>query len=97
MTIHLPEDLEHYVRAKVQSGHFASEEDAITEAVRLLRLAEERATPKTETEAPPSEPTWQRVLKIMANVPDSVFDRIPTDGSAQLDHYIYGSARQPNP
>lgn len=37
MTIHLPDDLERFLRAEVHSGHFASEEDAIGEAVRLLR------------------------------------------------------------
>ena len=37
MTINLPEDLERFIRAEVHSGHFASEEDAIAEAVRLLR------------------------------------------------------------
>ena len=37
MTIHLPDDLERFLRAEVHSGHFASEEDAIVEAVRLLR------------------------------------------------------------
>jgi putative addiction module CopG family antidote len=37
MTIHLPEELERYVKSQVQSGYFASEDEAITEAVRLLR------------------------------------------------------------
>jgi putative addiction module CopG family antidote len=37
MTINLPEDLERFIRAEVHSGHFASEEEAITEAVRLLK------------------------------------------------------------
>jgi putative addiction module CopG family antidote len=37
MTVHLPEDLERYVRSQVQSGYFASEDEAIAEAVRLLR------------------------------------------------------------
>lgn len=37
MTIHLPDDLERFLRAEVHRGHFASEEDAIVEAVRLLR------------------------------------------------------------
>jgi len=37
MTIHLPEDLETYVRGEVQKGRFASSDEAITEAVRLLR------------------------------------------------------------
>jgi Arc/MetJ-type ribon-helix-helix transcriptional regulator len=37
MTIHLPDDLERFLRAEVNRGHFASEEDAIAEAVRLLQ------------------------------------------------------------
>ena len=93
MTIHLPEDLKRFVQAKVESGRFASEEDAIAEAVRLLRLAEERPTAGQEPAS--LEPAWQRVLEIMDKVPEEVFDRIPADASAQLDHYIYGSPRQP--
>jgi putative addiction module CopG family antidote len=41
MTIRLPEDLERFVKAKVQSGRFTSSDEAITEAVRLLRQREE--------------------------------------------------------
>jgi Arc/MetJ-type ribon-helix-helix transcriptional regulator len=36
MTIHLPEDLERGVKARVLRGEFASEDEAIAEAVRLL-------------------------------------------------------------
>ncbi len=36
MTIHLPQDLESSLRAEVSSGHFASLDDALAEAVRLL-------------------------------------------------------------
>jgi Arc/MetJ-type ribon-helix-helix transcriptional regulator len=34
VTIHLPEDLERAIKAAVLGGEFASEEEAITEAVR---------------------------------------------------------------
>jgi putative addiction module CopG family antidote len=37
MTIHLPEDLERYLHSELQSGRFASRDEAISEAVRLLR------------------------------------------------------------
>ena len=96
MTIHLPEDLERFVQAKVQSGRFASENDAITEAVRLLRSAEDRASAVAGRESSAPEPAWQRLAKAAATIPDAVFDRIPADGSAQLDHYIYGSPTHPN-
>jgi Arc/MetJ-type ribon-helix-helix transcriptional regulator len=36
MTIHLPSDLEDSLRAEVSSRHFASLDDAMAEAVRLL-------------------------------------------------------------
>jgi Arc/MetJ-type ribon-helix-helix transcriptional regulator len=47
VTIKLPDDLERFIRAEVHSGHFASESDAIAEAVRLLRrqLTQAAATP----------------------------------------------------
>ena len=36
MTIHLPQDVESSLQAAVQSGHFASLEEAMAEAARLL-------------------------------------------------------------
>jgi putative addiction module CopG family antidote len=101
MTIHLPEDLERYVQMKVRSGRFASEDELIGEAVRLLRQKEEAASPSgehpSETEAAGSGavPAWQRVLDIMGKVPDTAFDRMPVDSSEQLDHYIYGTPKRP--
>jgi antitoxin ParD1/3/4 len=41
MNTQLPEDLERFVRAKVRSGRFPSVDEAINEAVRLLRQREE--------------------------------------------------------
>jgi putative addiction module CopG family antidote len=40
MTIHLPEDLDRYLESEVRSGRFSSTEDAITQALRLLRQRE---------------------------------------------------------
>jgi Arc/MetJ-type ribon-helix-helix transcriptional regulator len=37
MTINLPEELERFIRAEVHSGHFVSEEAALTKAIELLR------------------------------------------------------------
>ena len=40
MNAHLPADLEQFVKKKVLSGRFSSADEAITEAVRLLRARE---------------------------------------------------------
>ena len=48
MTLHLPEDLERALKAAVLGGEFASEEEAIAEAVRsFLRQRETRPTRPT--------------------------------------------------
>jgi antitoxin ParD1/3/4 len=52
MTIRLPDDLERFIHAKVQSGQFVSEEAAIAEAVRLLRQRDQgEATEMERVEA----------------------------------------------
>ncbi len=101
MTVHLPEDLELFVRMQVASGRFPSEDEAISAAVRLLRrfealLPRAPAVPSAQ-DTPPAgpEPAWRRVLETMQDVPDEVFDRIPADSSAQLDHYLYGTPKRP--
>ncbi|HLN27358.1 MAG TPA: type II toxin-antitoxin system ParD family antitoxin [Gemmataceae bacterium] len=102
MTVHLPEELEQYVRMQVQSGFFASEEEVISAAVRLLRQKEasdsERSVDASKASATKDarEPAWKRVLDIMNRVPDKDYDRIPSDGSEQLDHYIYGGSKRTN-
>ena len=47
MNTHLPADLEQFVKAKVESGRFSSSDEAITEAVRLLRQREEAEEART--------------------------------------------------
>ena len=87
MTIHLPEDLERYVQMKIRSGRFASEDEAIGEAVRLLRQNEEAGAQPGEEESDVADasavPAWKRVLDIMGKVPGEIFDRMPVDSSEQ--------------
>jgi antitoxin ParD1/3/4 len=47
MNTHLPAELEQFVKAKVLSGRFSSSDEAITEAVRLLRQREEADEART--------------------------------------------------
>jgi Arc/MetJ-type ribon-helix-helix transcriptional regulator len=54
MTIHLPNDLETSIQAAVQSGRFASVDDAMAEAARLLL--------RTIPQGPRSTPTKTAAL-----------------------------------
>ena len=33
--------------------------------------------------------------ELLADVPEEVFDRLPTDGAAQHDHHLYGTPKRP--
>jgi Arc/MetJ-type ribon-helix-helix transcriptional regulator len=50
MTIHLPHDIESSIQAAVQGGRFASIDDAMAQAARLL------IRQITENESPPTKP-----------------------------------------
>jgi len=56
MTIHLPNDLETSIQAVVQSGRFASIDDATAEAARLLRTITKEPKPSPTKTAAPSDP-----------------------------------------
>jgi putative addiction module CopG family antidote len=58
MPIHLPNDLESYVRSQVQCGRFASPDEAVAEAVRRLRRAEQEPV----SHGPPTEAEFKRQL-----------------------------------
>jgi len=102
MTIHLPKDVESSINAAVHSGHFASVDDAMTEAARLLlrQINQRQAAPEAEAarQEPAVEarkPVWERIQEMTADVPDEVWDKLPTDLAEQHDHYIYGTPKRP--
>ena len=37
---------------------------------------------------------WDKIEEIMRDVPDEVLASIPTDGSINVDHYLYGSSKK---
>jgi hypothetical protein len=39
-------------------------------------------------------PIWEKIQAIMDDVPDEVLANIPTDGSINVDHYLYGAPKK---
>src|SRR3954454_4311414 len=70
MTIQLPEDLERFVQDEVQCGRFASPDEAIVEALRLLRQKAQRASPRKKPLTP--DEVEQQMLE------DGLISHIPT-------------------
>jgi Arc/MetJ-type ribon-helix-helix transcriptional regulator len=73
MTIHLPENLENSVRVLVQHGRFASVDDAMTEAARLL--LEQPAPPEATVPVSEAQVLQQMLdLGLMTKLPDTAED-----------------------
>lgn len=92
MTIHLPPDVESSIQAAVHSGHFASVDDAMTQAASLLleRLQQEQHQAPTTY-----QPIWEEFEEIAASIPDEEWRKLPVDGAEQHDHHIYGTPKRP--
>lgn len=75
MTIHLPNDLESSIEAVVHSGRFASVDDAMAEAARiLLRQVNEEGPERepTTTDVPPDPlfGTWREDAVLLDEIVD---------------------------
>ena len=73
----------------------------IAEALEELEEHEHPA-PRAHSESTDIAPLPRRkqsfgkiAAELLADVPEEVFDRLPTDGAAQHDHYIYGTPKRP--
>lgn len=61
------------------------------EALRLLdTLASEDGSNPHDTR----KPIWEVIEEVNAGLPEDTWDDVPTDGSINLDHYLYGAAKQ---
>jgi Arc/MetJ-type ribon-helix-helix transcriptional regulator len=106
MTIHLPKDVESSINAAVHSGLFASPDDMVAEIVRdyfRQRRHEQpcqgdtaAAAPAAGAATPPGrKPLWERAAELRKGIPEDEWAKLPPDGAAQLDHYLYGSPKRP--
>lgn len=100
MTIHLPENLEISIRETVDSGQFASLDDAMAEAARLLlsqigQRKQEIREPVSDQVTQTHKPIWEEILELTADIPDEEWAKLPVDAAEQHDHYIYGTPKRP--
>lgn len=44
---------------------------------------------------PATPPFWERIAARAAEIPSDELDKVPADGAAQIDHYLYGHPKRP--
>ena len=60
-----------------------------------LRLLDSLATGAgAEATGADRRPIWEIVDEINAGLPVDTWENVPTDGSINLDHYLYGAPKQ---
>jgi len=60
-----------------------------------LRLLDSLATgASSEGRGVDRRPVWEVVNEINAGLPADTWENVPTDGSINLDHYLYGAPKQ---
>ena len=42
----------------------------------------------------PRLPFWERIAALTADAPPEELEKAPTDGAAQVDHYLYGHPKR---
>jgi len=84
----------------------ANIEDKVIEKLRVLpedqqaevlRFVEDLAGLETKADnGHPAERVaiWDKIEEIMRDVPDEDLASIPTDGSINVDHYLYGASKK---
>src|SRR5438128_549220 len=65
--------------------------DELQEHVRAHGAQTPHPTPPT---AQTVKPLWEIAADLLKDVPQEVLDRLPPDGAAQHDHYIYGTPKR---
>ena len=43
---------------------------------------------------PTAPPFWERIAALTADAPPEELAKVPTDGAAQIDHYLYGHPKR---
>ncbi len=61
------------------------------EALRLLNTLASEASSDPNGTGVDRRPIWEIIEEVNAGLPPDTWENVPTDGSINLDHYLYGA------
>ncbi len=99
MNVQISDNWQRFIQGALESGRYSSADEVLDEALRLLEARDlARAEPpdgdRSEV-ASPHKPIWEVFQEISSSIPEEEWDKLPTDSSEQLDHYVYGTPKRP--
>ena len=60
----------------------------------VLALVDEMLKEEREPRPRESRPIWESIEEISSQAPPGTWDGVPTDGSVNHDHYLYGAPKK---
>ena len=69
-------------------------EDEQDRVARLMLDAAEAVHKDNGEGAVEQRPIWEVIPEMMKDVPEEELDKLPSDGAAEHDHYIYGTPKK---
>ena len=69
----------------------ARRERAVTESEPTTQLQVEQTEQQLQQK---SKPIWELFEEFTNDLPEEIIKQLPTDGAAQIDHYLYGKPKQ---
>ena len=85
--------VEQQLKAVYEDGVFRPLEPVDLDEHQQVTLAVEIIAPN-DPESDDEKPIWEIALEFARNVPESELEKLPRDGAAQHDHYLYGSPKR---
>ncbi len=73
---------------------------SIFEKVKILPISDQRKVLEIvekkvfATQKKSTRPIWEVIAEISSEIPDEEWEKLPSDGSANLDHYLYGAPKK---
>jgi putative addiction module CopG family antidote len=100
--------LNQFVERQLASGRYPNYDALVEDALRLLQEHEAEgdhhahdettqngAEETVVQEQPAQKHIWEIAEELFGEIPDEELERLPTDGAAQVDHYVYGLPKRP--
>lgn len=82
-------NLEQVILERLQALPDKKQEEVLALVDQMLR----EEPPRTREKA---RPIWEIITELSAQVPMEEWEKLPSDGAEQHDHYLYGSPKRVN-
>ncbi len=93
LTVHLPDLLAESLKAEALALGVSPDRYASGIVERALSTTANPSPSEQSVNVRRTEPFWERITDRMITLPAEVFERLPTDGAAQHDRYLYGAPK----